>query len=133
MKAIDFINQNRDIMIAPITEAEFQDLAEGRVLFCVTTSPGHNPVMERQVRTAGYQMVVSTRRNATGNLTEAITLALTRNGYAKIESITADEVRYACSGDDAAGNKLVYHCVPLPPNDPRGSGHWGLRKEDKQV
>lgn len=55
MKAIDFINQNRDICIAPITEAEFQDLTEGRVLFCVTTGSGHNPVMERQVRTAGYQ------------------------------------------------------------------------------
>lgn len=129
MKTKDFIEKNRDVLVAPVTLAEFDALTEGRVVFCFTVSPGHNPVMEREVRTAGYQLVVSTRRNGAGKLIEAITLALTLGGYAKIERITDDDVRYACGSDDAVGTKRIYHCVPLPPNDPRGRGYWGIGKE----
>lgn len=129
MKMHDFIDQNKDILLAPFTIAEFDALTEGKVLFCVTTGFGYNPVMNRQVRTAGYQLVVSTRRNDKGELTEAITLALTQGGYAKIESVTRDDVRSACSADDAAGNKRIYHCVPLPPNDPRGKSGFLAKKE----
>lgn len=129
MKMSNFVNQNSDVLIAPFTVAEFDELTEGRVFFCVTTGAGHNPVMDRQVRTAGYQLVVSTRRNNEGKLTEAITLALTQGGYAKIESVTRDDVLYACAADEAAGNKRIYHCVPLPPNDPRGRNGFLPKKE----
>ena len=129
MKVSDFVNQNSDVLIAPFTVAEFDALTEGRVFFCVTTGFGYNPVMDRQVRTAGYQLVASTRRNDEGNLTEAITLALTQGGYAKIESITRDDVLHMCSADETTGNKRIYHCVPLPPSDPRGRNGFLPKKE----
>lgn len=117
MTAQEFINQNRDILLSPITRAEFETLTDGTPLFRITTSTCNKPPMERAVKTAGYHMVAATNRSEIGGLlVEILTLALTKGGYAKIESITLADIEL--------GRTLLFRCKPLPLNDNRRNHHW---------
>lgn len=117
MTAQEFVNHNQDILLSPISLADFQKLTDGTPLFCITVSGGNKPPLDRAVRTAGYQMVAATNRGESdGPLVEIMTLALTKGGYAKIESISANDV--------STGRTLLFRCAPLPENDSRRNAHW---------
>ena len=119
MTAQEFINQNQDILLSPITRAEFERLTDGTPLFCVTTSICNKPPMERAVKTAGYQMVVATTQYdgfITQFTTQIQTVGLTNGGYVKIESIDW--------GDIELGRTLLFRCKPLPLNDNRRNHQW---------
>lgn len=117
MTVKEFVENNKDILIAPISAEEFRQLTDGCTVFCVTTSTGNKPIMDRAVKTAGYQMVVATTGDEQGDVVDICTLGLTKNGYAKIECITAYEIA-------KGNNKVLYHCKPLMPNDARKNHHW---------
>lgn len=116
MTAQEFINQNQDILVSPVSLADFQNLTDGTPLFCITVAAGNKHPMDRAVKTAGYQMVVATTRNANGFLTDILTVALTKGGYAKVDVIDANDV--------GIGRTLLFHCKPLPMNDIRRNHHW---------
>lgn len=117
MKLKDFVRENQDILIAPLTMEELNTLSDGMVVFVITCFKGSSPLAERTVRSAGYQMVAATNRT-NGKLTAANTLALTSNGYAKIDYILPQDI--------ARGNKVLYRCKPLPLNDLRRNHHWRI-------
>lgn len=120
MKAKEFIEQNQDILTRKMTEADFHNLRDGTVLFCISVANGNKPPLERTVRTVGYQMVVATTRNAVvslDRLEEVLTLALTTNGYAKLDYISPTDIA-------ETGTKLLYECKPLSCDDPRKNHHW---------
>lgn len=124
MTVIEFERQNADILLQRMNENDFQELTDGMVFFCLTTATSNKPVDERTVICAGYHMVVATittMDNNTPKLEDAITLALTKNGYAKVDSITPLLM-------SEAGNKVLYKCCPLPKGDSRRSNHWLPRK-----
>ena len=115
----DFIKENSDILLRPVTEVEFQSVTDGAVFFCITTSGGKKPYEERKVVTAGYNLVVATTRDTdeTAAMLYINTLALTQNGYAKVDIVTPMDIF-------GQGSKLRYHCRPLPINDPRRNGKF---------
>lgn len=115
----DFIEKNKDLLVSPITEEEFHSLTDGAVFFCISAAPGSKPIEKRTVKTAGYHMVASTVRPK-GCRTDLINaLALTAGGYAKVAYITPEDVY-------KAGNKLLYHCRPMPVDDIRCRHNNGL-------
>lgn len=117
MTVKEFIDKNSDILVSRITPVDFNDLTDGCVVFCITAAVGNKPVMERAVRTAGYQMVVATSHKPGATIHEIITLALTRKGYAKIDSVNVNDI-----GDD--GYKMIFKCKPLPQHDSRRDNCW---------
>lgn len=125
MTVKEFEKQNSDILLQRMTDSDFQELTDGMVFFCITTTVGSKPVNERAVICAGYNMVVaSTTTTFGGNskLEDVVTLALTKGGYAKIDVITPALM-------SESGNKVLYKCRPLPKGDPRKSHHWLPRRE----
>ena len=118
MTAQEFINQNHDILLSPITPDEFQTLTDGQPYFCITVNAGKKTPLEREVRAAGYQLVVATSRNPGGDLAYVSSLGLTQRGYAKIDYIEAEAV--------SAGRVLLFHCKPLPSYDSRSNCHWQI-------
>ena len=116
MTAQEFINQNQDILLSHISLKDFQNLTDGTPLFCITTNTSNKHPLGRTVKTTGYQMVAATTRNEKGLLVEILTLALTKGGYAKVDSISANDV--------GIGRTLLFHCKHLPQNDNRRNHHW---------
>lgn len=117
MKVEEFFKQNSDILIAPITEEEFQKLTDGTVIFVITCYDSKLPQLERTIRSVGYQMVVCTCRNRDGSMTDITTLALTQKGYAKLD--------YVCQTDiQGLGSRVAFRCNPLPLGDRRQNHHW---------
>ena len=117
MTVQEFIDRNSDILISQIAENEFKDLTDGCVVFCIVAANGSKPITERTVMTAGYQLVVATNRDKVGKLVEVITAALTRSGYAKIDTTHINSL-------GEKGNKVLYTAMPLPANDPRSNNNW---------
>jgi hypothetical protein len=117
MTVKEFIDNNSDILVSRITPRDFKDLTDGCVVFCVTAASGKKPILERAVKSAGYQLVVSTSHRPGATIHEIITLALTQRGYAKIDYIDVDFI-----GDD--GHKMLFLCKPLPQHDPRRDNCW---------
>lgn len=120
MTAKEFIEQNKDILLRPLTEAAFHSLTDGTVLFCITTTNGSKPTLHRAVKHTGYQLVVATTRemDETMAMLSVRTLALTEGGYAKIDEICP------ANFSGAVSNKLWFFCKPLPINDPRQNGRF---------
>ena len=124
MTVIEFEKKNADILLRRMTEADFQELTDGMVFFCLTTAAGNKPVNERAVVCAGYNMVVAsntTTFGANSKLEDVVTLTLTKGGYAKVDIITPALM-------SESGNKVLYKCCPRPKGDPRKSHHWLPRK-----
>ena len=44
MTVKEFEKQNSDILLQRITDADFQELTDGMVFFCITTTVGSKPV-----------------------------------------------------------------------------------------
>lgn len=120
MTAKEFIEQNKDILIRPLTEAAFHSLTDGTVLFCITTTDGKKPALEKAVAHTGYQLVVATYRedDETMAMRSVRTLALTERGYS-----TIDEIR-PVDFSGVVSHKLWFFCKPLPINDPRRNGRF---------
>ena len=130
MKVKEFIEKHSDVILAPFTQEEFKNLTEGSVIFFMAAAWGSTagkPVDERAVRLdAGYQLVVAkTYDEDTGDLSYITTVGLTAGGYAKCEYISPDEV----FSDNTAVKKLIFHCKPPGPNDPRGNQNWFGKKK----
>ena len=117
MTVSEFIHNNADILMSPITESEFDGLTDGCVVFLLSAAAGKKPIAERVLRTAGYYMVVSSTKNAQNQMEEVLMVGLTNGGYAKIEF---------CNRQDIAqtGNKMMLTCIPLPQNDKRKNYHF---------
>ena len=120
MTAKEFAEKNSDILLRKMTSDDFMELTDGCVLFCITVPKGNIPMEERQVRTAGYQMVAHTESEAEtfDGIAHVNTVTLTANGYAKVDFISAESIK------DPIGTKLLYFCRPLPKDDPRKNHHW---------
>lgn len=120
MIAKEFVEKNPDILLCRMTIEDFHALTDGCVLFCITVPKGNKPLEERQVRTVGYQMVVYTQSSdeSFDKMAHVNTLALTTNGYAKVDFIREEDIK------DPAGTKLLYACKPLPKGDHRRNHHW---------
>lgn len=116
MTVKDFYEANKDILLAPVSSEEFQQLSDGMVVFCVSNGGGNKPTEERIVRAVGYRMVVAMERNTSGEIVTVGTVGLTANGYAKVEWISADDI--------AEETKLVYRCKPLQAGDKRANNLW---------
>ena len=112
MTVADFIKDNADILIAPLTEKAFQEMTDGNVVFMLITGPGQKDISTRTVRSAGYYLTVSSSRNHLGVKVDQTVIGLTAGGYAKVESYNLGDVEYK-------GNKMIFLCKPLPQNDPR--------------
>ncbi len=125
MTAGEFIAANTDIFKGVVEEQDFDTLTDGSVLFMIITTPGQKDIENRAVHSAGYYLVVSRTTNRPGKTTELTVLGLTAGGYAKVESISLKDLEWK-------GNKMVFHCKPLPQNDPRSNYQFlqNKKKED---
>ncbi len=112
MTVAEFIKENADILIAPLTEKAFQEMTDGNVVFMLITGPGQKDITDRVIRSAGYYLTVSSSRNHLGVKVDQTVVGLTAGGYAKVESYNLGDVAYK-------GNKMIFLCKPLPQNDPR--------------